>query len=140
MRILYYVQYAEYAEYVQYTKYNKYDEYDEYVWYDKYVKCTEYAIRFAYAHPLLEYTHPFLYYQYYKYARNMQQIYTPPIFIFPKISNMKKMQNMIGMLLWLFASSIDSTTSGSVCRSRQQWCSGHVQSADCIQVRPVFVK
>ena len=32
-------------------------------------------IHFAYAHPPFEYRHPpFVYYQYYKYATNMQQI------------------------------------------------------------------
>ena len=45
-----------------------------------------------------------------------------------------------GMFLCLFASCIHSTTSGSMCRSTQQWCRGHVRSADCIQVRPVFVR
>ena len=59
------------------------------------------------------------------------------------LRNILNMQNFMfwkGMFLWLFASYIDSTTSGSVCRSTQQWCCGHVRSADCIQVRPVFVK
>ena len=59
------------------------------------------------------------------------------------LQNIQNMQNIMfwkGMFLCLFASCIHSTTSGSMCRSTQQWCRGHVRSADCIQVRPVFVR
>ena len=100
-----------------------------------------------------KYEHPlFLYSKNIKYEKNAEYDIHPPgqpaagrLGVGRKnMTNMRNMQNMQnnnfckGMFLWLFASSIASSTSGYMCRSTQQWCRGHVRSANCIQVRPVL--
>ncbi len=164
-----YVQYTKYNKYDEYDEYAWYDKYVKYTEYaNPFRICTsplEYTHTPFYITNMTnmqeicnKYTHTlFLYSKKYQIWKNMQNmIFTHPALpqrygrvwgktLWQILRNIRNMQNFMfwkGMFLCLFASSIDCTTSGSesMCRSTQQWCRGHVRSADCIQVRPVFVK
>ncbi len=75
---------------MKYDEYDKYFKYDTYSWHDQHVKYTEYANPYSIWTPSFRiWTPPFLYYQYYKYARNMQTIWTLLIFMSKNIKHEK---------------------------------------------------